>query len=227
VKGITILVSTVALAVFGYAAIQRTERTSSVQAESHRQTSAVVDAANAFLKALSPDQRHNVQFAFTPQKSGTIVRFHRTANGGVAPSAPAGGADGFGQGPPGGFVGEQYGSAIWSNYPVSDVLRPGLRLGTLTVPQREAAMHLLQILLSPMGYQKVREIMGSDQALTNAGTNFASGEAVYTIGIFGTPSPDKPWMIEFGGHHLGLNVVIAGSQGVMTPTLIGAQPAIY
>lgn len=51
--------------------------------------------------------------------------------------------------------------------------------------------------------------MGSDQALTDAGTNFASGEAVYTIAIFGTPSPDKPWMIEFGGHHLGLNVVIA------------------
>ena len=130
-------------------------------------------------------------------------------------------------GPPGGFIGEQYGQAVWSNYPVSDVLRPGLRLGTLTAPQRTSAMHLLQTMLSPMGYQKVLEIMGSDQALTDAGTNFASGEAVYTIAIFGEPSASKPWMLEFGGHHLALNIVIAGPDGTMTPTLTGAQPSIY
>ncbi len=34
-------------------------------------------------------------------------------------------------------------------------------------------------------------------------------------------------MVQFGGHHLGLNVVIAGQYGVMTPTLTGAQPAVY
>jgi hypothetical protein len=88
-------------------------------------------------------------------------------------------------------------------------------------------MHLLQTVLSPMGYQKVLEIMGSDQALTDAGTNFASGEAVYTIGIFGEPSATRPWMLEFGGHHLGLNIVIAGPGGTMTPTLSGAQPSVY
>ena len=130
-------------------------------------------------------------------------------------------------GPPGGFIGEQYGEAVWSNYPVSDVLRPGLRLGTLTAPQRMAAMHLLQSVLSPMGYHKILEIMGSDQALTNAGTNFASGEAAYAIGIFGEPSARKPWMLEFRGHHLALNIVIAGPEGTMTPTLRGAQPSVY
>jgi Protein of unknown function (DUF3500) len=143
-------------------------------------------------------------------------------------SGPGGGpGGGFGGGPPGGFIGEQYGQAVWSNYPVSDVLRPGLRLGALTAPQRAAAMHLLQTVLSTMGYLKVLDIMGSDQALTGAGTNFASGEAVYTIGIFGEPSATKPWMLEFGGHHLALNVVIAGPGGIMTPTLTGAQPSIY
>jgi Protein of unknown function (DUF3500) len=221
------------------------------------QTRAVVDATNSFLASLSGDQRHEVQFAFAPQKLGTNAPFHRTADGGVAPGAPAGGqtvgsggpgrgpggpggrgqgptggqkggpGGGAGLGPPGGFIGEQYGQAVWSNYPVSDVLRPGLRLGTLTAPQRAAAMLLLQTVLSPMGYQKVLEIMGSDQALTDAGTNFASGEAVYTIGIFGEPSATKPWMLEFGGHHLALNVVIAGSADTMTPTLTGAQPSVY
>ena len=130
-------------------------------------------------------------------------------------------------GPPGGFIGEQYGEAVWSNYPVSDALRPGLRLGSLTTAQRAAVMHLLQTVLSPMGYQKVLDIMGSDQALTDAGANFASGEAVYTVGIFGEPSVSKPWILEFGGHHLGLNIVIAGPDGIMTPTLTGAQPSVY
>lgn len=125
------------------------------------------------------------------------------------------------------FVGERYGAAVWSNYPVSDVPRPGLALGDMSDTQRVAAMHLLQVLLSAKGYQKVLDIIGSDQALSEGGTQFKSGAAYYTLGIFGTPSVAAPWMVEFGGHHLGLNVVIAGSRGVMTPTLTGAQPAVY
>jgi len=34
-------------------------------------------------------------------------------------------------------------------------------------------------------------------------------------------------MVQFGGHHLGLNLVIAGGHGVITPTLTCAQPAVY
>jgi hypothetical protein len=64
------------------------------------------------------------------------------------------GGSGFGMGPPGGFIGEQYGKAVWSNYPVSDVLRPGLQLGSLNVAQRAAVMDLLQTVLSPMGIRK-------------------------------------------------------------------------
>jgi hypothetical protein len=130
-------------------------------------------------------------------------------------------------GPAGGFAGEKYGEAVWSNYPVSDVPRPGLRLGTLNAAQRDTAMHALQVLLSPKGYQKVLNIMGSDQALSESGTPFASGTDSYTIGIFGSPSTTAPWMLEFGGHHLALNITIAGKQGVMTPTLTGAQPSLY
>ena len=88
-------------------------------------------------------------------------------------------------------------------------------------------MHLLTVLLSSKGYQKVLDIMGSDEALSQGGTNYSSGTAYYTIGIFGTPSTANPWMVQFGGHHLGLNVVIAGPHGVLTPTLTGAQPAVY
>ena len=125
------------------------------------------------------------------------------------------------------FVGEQYGHAVWSNFPVSDVPRPGLTLGSMSATQRDAAMHLLQVLLSPNGYQKVLYIMESDQALAHSGTPFSSGIAYYTLGIFGTPSATAPWMLEYGGHHLALNITIAAEHGVLTPTLTGAQPAVY
>ncbi len=59
----------------------------------------------------------------------------------------------------------------YSNYPVIDVTRAGLRLSSLMTEQRSAAMHFVQTILSLMGYQKVLDIMGSGQAPTDAGTN--------------------------------------------------------
>ena len=41
------------------------------------------------------------------------------------------------------------------------------------------------------------------------------------------PSITNPWMLQFGGHHLALNITIAGNRGVLTPTLTGAQPASF
>ena len=234
-KRFVLLTALTLAGVFACIDLKLVEGKAVTQVSSNLETRAVADAAIAFLKTLNADERQKVQFAFAPLPKSSLAAFHRTPDGGVAPGAPAshqqgapgGRPSGPGTGPPGGFIGEQYGQAVWSNYPVSDVLRPGLRLGSLTAAQHAAAMHLLQTVLSPMGYQKVLDIMGSDQALTDAGTNFASGEAVYTIAVFGEPGINKPWMLEFGGHHLGLNIVIAGSGGVMTPTLTGAQPSIY
>ncbi len=53
------------------------------------------------------------------------------------------------------------------------------------------------------------------------------GQDLYYLSILGTPSPTAPWMLQFGGHHLALNVTIAGERGILTPTLTGAQPALY
>ena len=206
------------------------------------QTETIVAATRAFLSSLSTEQREKVQFSFTPLKKATVAKFSRSGMGGQPgggaprgiPNGPGDSGDGHqrpgdgpGMGPPGGFVGEKYGEAVWSNYPVSDVPRPGLRLGSLNPGQRDAATHALQVLLSPKGYEKVLDIMGSDQALSDSGTPFASGIAAYTIGIFGNPSTSAPWMLEFGGHHLALNITVAAKQGVITPTLTGAQPSLY
>src|SRR3954447_15475029 len=34
-------------------------------------------------------------------------------------------------------------------------------------------------------------------------------------------------MLQFGGHHLALNITIAGDRDILTPTLTAAQPALY
>ena len=53
------------------------------------------------------------------------------------------------------------------------------------------------------------------------------GSDLYYISFVGTPSMTKPWMLQFGGHHLALNITVVGSGGVMTPSLTGAQPATF
>jgi hypothetical protein len=53
------------------------------------------------------------------------------------------------------------------------------------------------------------------------------GKDLYYVSILGQPSAKDPWMLQFGGHHLALNITIAGERGVLTPTLTGAQPALY
>ncbi len=114
------------------------------------QTKAIVTATTAFLTTLSTAEREKVHFPFTPQKTATAARFARSnagpGPGGVvgphgAPGGPGGPGGrqgpggGPGMGPPGGFVGEQYGQAVRSNFPVSDVPRPGLPLGSLSTAQ--------------------------------------------------------------------------------------------
>ena len=53
------------------------------------------------------------------------------------------------------------------------------------------------------------------------------GSDLYYISFLGKPSVASPWMLQFGGHHLALNITIAGKSGVMTPSLTGAQPATF
>ena len=117
--------------------------------------------------------------------------------------------------------------ARWSNLPVSSVGRAGLSMGELKGAQRSAAMALLAAAVSRKGYEKVQQIMDADEIHLRATGKPIFGRDLYFISILGAPSEKSPWMLQFGGHHLALNITIAGAQGVLTPSLIGAQPALY
>jgi hypothetical protein len=127
----------------------------------------------------------------------------------------------------------------WSNLPSPMFHREGLRMGDLTPPQRAAVKELLVAALSRDGYRKVTEIMRGDEMLRNgasgggagrgrgAGGGPAFGEDEYYLAYVGTPSTTAPWMLQFGGHHLAINLTLAGSQATMAPSLPAAQPASY
>src|SRR5262249_4352543 len=107
----------------------------------------------------------------------------------------------------------------WSNLPNGSTgltfLRNGIKLGDLTAPQQEAALALVAASLSGPGYQKVMNIVNADENLERttaptrpAGNRARFGHAEYQIAILGEPSPAEPWMIQFGGHHLAINVTV-------------------
>lgn len=117
----------------------------------------------------------------------------------------------------------------WSNLPVSMAERRGLRMGDLKPGQRGAVTNLLATVLSRMGYEKVIGIVEADETLrqqSRAGSP-PFGRDEFYISFMGKPSATAPWMIQFGGHHLALNVTFAGDQGVLTPSLIAVQPAKF
>src|SRR6202453_4277319 len=66
---------------------------------------------------------------------------------------------------------------------------------------------------------------GNRPPFGNGGQMF--GKDLYYISILGAPSEKNPWMLQFGGHHLALNITMDGERGILTPTLTGAQPALY
>ena len=164
-------------------------------------TPRAVAAANAFLDALDAKQREKALYEFGSEKKPN-----------------------------------------WSNLPVTFVPRNGVRLGDLTKEQRDKAMGVVAAVLSKDGYQKVIDIMDGDQKLVEGkggkgkggkgkggkgGKGPMFGADQYYLAIFGKPSETKPWMVQFGGHHLGVNVTVVGKHFVLTPTHTGAQPALF
>jgi uncharacterized protein DUF3500 len=129
---------------------------------------------------------------------------------------------------------------VWSNLPtgtrmqVGATERNGLKLGDMTPPQEKAALALLAATLSAEGYEKALAVVGADQVLEEQSApkraptqaiRFGRGE--YYLAILGKASTTEKWMMQFGGHHLAINVTFAGGQQVLAPTHTGAQPASY
>jgi hypothetical protein len=176
----------------------------SLDDSSETPTAHAVKAATDFLDSLEAPQREKVQYGFEDAKKSK-----------------------------------------WSNLPVTMTPRNGVKLGDLTQAQRTLAMKAVASVLSKSGYQKMLDIMDGDQQLAKGegqggkGGKGKGGKAgggpkgpmfgsdLYYLAFFGKPSLTSPWMVQFGGHHLGLNLTVIGKNFILAPTHTGAQPSLF
>jgi hypothetical protein len=115
----------------------------------------------------------------------------------------------------------------WTNVPTSDEERNGVPFGDMTEEQQQAAMAILEAALSEEGYEKAVGIMEGDEVLAGEGGGGQFGIDHFVAGIFGTPSETDPWMLQLAGHHLVLNLTVAGEDNVLTPSFVGVQPSEF
>jgi hypothetical protein len=129
---------------------------------------------------------------------------------------------------------------VWSNLPSGITMqvgareRNGLKLGDMTPAQEKAALALLAAALSRDGYQKVMAIVDADEVLEQgsapkrqASSQTRFGRREFYLAVLGKASTADTWMLQFGGHHLAINVTVAGRTRVLAPTHTGAQPATF
>ena len=113
--------------------------------------------------------------------------------------------------------------------------RNGLKLGDMTPAQEKAALALVATALSPEGFTKAMAIVDADQVLEIRSAPTRKPRRTHPVrprrilrrAFSGKPSTTEPWMMQFGGHHLAINVTMAGRENVLAPTHTGAQPASY
>ncbi|MFE9686679.1 DUF3500 domain-containing protein [Streptomyces sp. NPDC006285] len=116
----------------------------------------------------------------------------------------------------------------WSNLPDALYKRAGLRMDALTTAQQTAVLNILRAALSPTGFEQVTGITYGDGVLkAQGGIDLDFGADHYWIRILGTPSASGKWTIQYGGHHLAVNITLSGQSMTLGPTLWGAQPAYY
>lgn len=107
--------------------------------------------------------------------------------------------------------------------------RNGLPVKDMTPEQRRIAMALLRTALSDHGFSKATNIMSLElilKDLEGPGARFDRNPGLYYFSIFGKPSGEPPWGFRVEGHHLSVNLAVAGGNLVaVTPSFFGSNPA--
>lgn len=112
----------------------------------------------------------------------------------------------------------------WSN-PEFLFSNKGIRLDEVSSELRQLCLNVLQMTLSPEGYDKAISAMRINHFLGQLVRSPAiMNESSYSFCIFGRPSQTNIWGFSFYGHHLCLNVVLYRRQIVIAPWFTGAEP---
>lgn len=115
----------------------------------------------------------------------------------------------------------------WFNVDNGIYSRQGISLKEMTADQRSAAFGLMRASLSARGFELTEAIRKTDQTLRELNDNAPwFDEELYYFTLMGEPSTTQPWGWQIDGHHLVINYFVLGDQVVMTPTFLGAEPAV-
>jgi hypothetical protein len=113
---------------------------------------------------------------------------------------------------------------VWCN-PEFYIFRSGLRLEEVGTAVRESIMALVGASLSSRGFEKIRDVMRTNDFLGRlVNAPGVLNEWSYNFNLFGAPHETEPWGWNLFGHHVALNCFVIDSQVVISPTFIGAEP---
>jgi hypothetical protein len=114
----------------------------------------------------------------------------------------------------------------WRNWANQNYFaREGVSLRDMTQRQKEAALALMRVSLSPRGFDLTRNIMRLNESLAEIiKTHLTTGEWGYYFTMMGKPSAVDPWGWQFQGPHAIINYFVIGDQVVMTPLFLGSEP---
>ncbi|WLQ36763.1 DUF3500 domain-containing protein [Streptomyces castrisilvae] len=114
---------------------------------------------------------------------------------------------------------------LWTNA-IPTWTPKGMRLERLTVTQRELALAVIEASLSREGFDLIRAAMQLNGALGELIDDYRDTltEFTYWFTIFGDPTSGQPWGWQLMGHHIDVHCVFIGSQLVMAPVFLGAEP---
>jgi len=104
--------------------------------------------------------------------------------------------------------------------------RPGACLALVSPPARKAAHRLLATALSERGYAQAVTVMALEEVLDRQeGWRNGRHSGDYWVSVFGDPAGGEPWSWRFEGHHLSVNMTLAGDEVSPAPVFLGAHPA--
>ena len=131
---------------------------------------------------------------------------------------------------------------FWTNLPVGQMPRPGIRYGDLSDSSRLVFHRVLTEILSSQGYLKTTSIMQLDDILNvlyqkafddgqikkellTMTQNLKWDHGNYYISFFGMPTMNGNWSFNLGGHHIALSMTTDGKKISVSPYFIGTDPS--
>ena len=117
---------------------------------------------------------------------------------------------------------------VWAYTPGD---RAGLPIADMTPVQRASAIATLDAALSARGAREVRAIIDLESILGElergrGGRGERRDPERYWFSVFGDPDGTEPWAWRVGGHHVAIELTMAGGEVVgSAPSFLGANPA--